>query len=148
MKVTEWINQHPGQVRTIAASSTLDEAIDVLLSEQCCLRDIYVVSEQGSVIGHLSYKKVIHMFLAEHKPVHTRRQIMERVARGGVSEWMDTHFAYARQDEELDNVINRQLEQDMEDMPVIDEQGKLLGVINMRKVLQMMREMDKEEMSI
>jgi Mg/Co/Ni transporter MgtE len=36
----------------------------------------------------------------------------------------------------------------MEDMPVIDEQGKLLGVINMRKVLQMMREMDKEEMSI
>jgi CBS-domain-containing membrane protein len=135
MKVSDWIRQNPGMAVTVSAESTLEQVMDQLL-EQPCLRDIYIISEEGYVIGHLSHKKMTHLYLSEHRPVHTRRQIMERVAHGSARELMESHFAYALPDEELDDVLHRQLDHDVEDMPVLDERGILLGVINLTMVLR------------
>ena len=63
---------------------------------------------------------------------------MMRIAGGSARELMDTEFTFARPEEELDNVLHWQLEHDVEDMPVINGDGKLLGVINLRVVLREM----------
>jgi CBS domain-containing protein len=138
LKVSEWIHRNPGNTITVPPDWDLDKIIDRMLAEQC-IRDIYVVSEDGRVIGHLSHKKLVHLLLPEYQPVHTRRQIMERIAGGIAEEIMDSHFVFAQPDEELDNVIYRQLESDIEDMPVIDKEGKLLGTVNMTAALKAMR---------
>lgn len=138
MKVAEWINNHPDHVITVAPDCSLEEAMHQMLAEPC-LRDIYVVSEDGRLIGHLSHKKLAQTLLAEHRPVHTRRQIIERVAGGTARELMDSEFVHARPDEELDDVLHSQLEHDIEDLPVIDEEGVLLGVVNMSTVLKEMK---------
>jgi CBS-domain-containing membrane protein len=75
------------------------------------------------------------MVLIEHRPIHTRRQILERVARGSARELMETHFASARPEEELDDVLDHLLEHGVENMPVVDAGGRSLGVINLTEVL-------------
>jgi predicted transcriptional regulator len=142
LKVAEWIRCHPGLAITVAPDSSLEQVMDRMLEEPC-LRDVYVVSKEGKLIGHLSHKKLIHFILAEHRPVHTRRQIMERIVGGLAEELMDTEVVYAKPDEELDNVLNRQLEQDIDDMPVIDDHGIMLGVLNMNAVLRQIRKNKK-----
>jgi len=134
MKIAEWIQRHPAEVMTVSADASREQILAVLLSKPG-LRDIYVLADDGQVIGHLSHKKLARLVLAEHRPVHTRRQIIERIACGSAREIMSTHFATAQPEEELDNVLHRQLEHDVEDMPVIDSEGKLLGVINLTEVL-------------
>ncbi len=52
---------------------------------------------------------------------------------------MNSHVVYAMPDEQLDNVINRQLEHHLDDMPVIDKEGIMLGVININTVLREIR---------
>jgi predicted transcriptional regulator len=138
LKVSEWIHKNPGNTITVPPEWELDKIIDRMLEEQC-LRDIYVVSEDGHVIGHLSHKKLVRLLLSEQQPVHTRRQIMERVSEGTAQEIMESHFVFASPDEELDNVLYRQLDRDIEDMPVIDDESKLLGTVNMTAALKAMR---------
>ncbi len=142
MRVSDWIQAHPALAATIAQGAALEQAMDRML-DQACVRDLYIVTETGSIAGHLSHKKLAHLLLAEHRPVHTRRQLMERVASETVDELMYTHFVFAHPDEELDNVLHRQLEHEIEDMPVIDDQGTVLGVINLSTMLREMRREDE-----
>ena len=138
MRVWDWIQAHPGLAVTITQGAALEQAMDRMLS-QACVRDLYIVTETGSIAGHLSHKKLAHLLLAEHRPVHTRRQLMEQVASETVDELMDTDFVFAQPDEELDNVRHRQLEHEIEDMPVIDTRAPCWGVINLSAVLREMR---------
>jgi Mg/Co/Ni transporter MgtE len=138
MKISEWLALHPFPPITVKSHSSLNEAVDRLLEEPC-FRDIYVISETGMLLGHLSHRRLIQFFLAEHRQVHTRRQIIERVAVGPAEEFMDHHYVSAHPEEELDNVLHRQLQHDLVDLPIIDEEGKLVGVLNMNMVLREMR---------
>jgi CBS domain-containing protein len=138
MKVREWIAHHPGRLITVDPQSAFESALDLLL-ETACLRDVYVVDDDGRPLGHLSHARLAHLLLAGERPSHTRRQILERVSPGAVGELMDPHFAFARPDEELDEVLHRQLEARIEDMPVIDGQGRLVGAVNLSAVLKALR---------
>ena len=69
---------------------------------------------------------------------------MERVSGGTAHELMNSEFVYARPDEELDNVLFRQLDHNIEDMPVIDDKGVLLGTVNMTAAIKEIRKADSE----
>ncbi len=140
MKVAEWLGRFPGSILVLAPESTLEQAVERMLSE-AGVHDIYVVSSGNVVLGHLSPWKLTALFLTEHHAGHTRRQIMDRIAVGTAEELMDAEFVFARPDEELDNVVCRFIEFDVQDIPVLDEQGGLAGAINLNAVL---REMLKE----
>lgn len=142
MKVHEWIAANPGTALTVVPDASLPAIIDELLREPG-LRDVYVVSEEGQVIGHLSHERLIRTVLAEHRPRHTRRQLMEKVAGGPARELMNAHFPTAAPDEELDNVLHRQLDHDIEDMVVVDSDGLLIGAVSLTAVLRALRDADR-----
>ena len=139
MKVSDWIDAHPGAAPTVAPDASLVTMIEELLRRPGA-RDVYVVSEEGRVIGHLSYKRLIRSVLAEHHRWPTRRQLMEKVAGGPARELMNSHFPTASPDEKLDNVLHRQLEHDIEDMVVVDSDGVLLGAVSLTAVLAALRD--------
>lgn len=139
MKVSEWIRHHRGAVITVSPELSLQELLERLLHEPC-LRDLYVVEDGDKLIGHVSHKRIAHLILAPHRPVHTRREIMERVAGGSARELMQTEFPSAHPDEDLDSVLHRQLEHDVEDMPVVGDDGTLLGAVNLSAVLRAVHE--------
>ena len=134
MKVAEWLEKHPRKLVTVREDCTLDQATSRILSESC-VKDIYVISEKNQILGHIPFIKLARLTLVEHSPFHTRSQILERVTSGCACDLMETHFASADPDEEVDDTLHRLLEHRIEDMPVIDEQGSLLGAINLLDVL-------------
>jgi len=142
MKVSEWIAANPGAAPTVAPDASLAAIIEELLRRPGA-RDVYVVSEEGRVIGHLSHKRLIRSVLAEHHPWPTRRQLMDKVAGGPARELMNSHFPTASPDEKLDNVLHRQLEHDIEDLVVVDSDGVLLGAVSLTAVLEALRDANR-----
>lgn len=134
MKVSEWLQKHPRELITVQEGCTLDQATSRILSESC-VKDIYVVNGEQQIIGHIPFMKLARLTLAEHSPIHTRSQIMERVTCGCACDLMETHFASADPSEEMDETLHRLLEHHIEDMPVINGQGDCLGAINLLDVL-------------
>ena len=135
MTAAEWIACHPSHIVTTPAGSSVEEVIE-LMAGQPGLRDLYVVSGP-EILGHISIRVLAAMVLAEHRPRHTRSQILARVTSGSeLRDLMDVRFVSARVGEELDDVLNRQFEHGIEDMPVLDDEGRLVGGINLTEVLQ------------
>ncbi len=135
MKVAEWFQRYPNQAITVSGNLSLNKIAKQMLEHS--VRDLYVVDDQQCVLGHIAHKKLAHLLLAEHKPTHTRSQIMERVAVSNCAEdIMETHFVCALPNEQLDNTINRMLEHDIEDMAIVTESGTLLGGINLSDILK------------
>ena len=61
---------------------------------------------------------------------------MDRISAGAAQDLMNPHFTSARSDEQLGNVLDRMLEHDIEDLPVLDAQRQLVGAISLTTVLQ------------
>ena len=134
MKVADWLKQHPVHAGVVQEDWELEQVMAKLLGNSR-LNDLYVLDDQDKVVGHLSYKKLAKLVLAEHCPTHTRSQILERVVPGTASELMEPHFASAGLDENVNEVVYRQLDHWVEDLPVIDAQGELVGVMNLSDIL-------------
>lgn len=135
MRVSEWTARHRSTVITVPAESSLQELLDRLLREPC-LRDLYVVDDANRLIGHVTHTRIAHLILGRHRPVHTRRQLMDQVACGSARELMHTDFPSAHPGEDLDSVLHRQLENDVEDMPVVADDGSLVGAVKLAEVLR------------
>jgi CBS domain-containing protein len=135
MKVSGWLAVQPNNIVTVAEDMPVDSVIERLLREPC-LRDVYVVDREGHLVGHISHKRLAEHLLSEQRPAHTRRQLMERVAGGTAKDFMNPSFTTAAPREELEDVLNRQLEMEIEDMPVLDREGKVVGAINLTNVLR------------
>jgi len=139
MRVSDWIRDHPGRVVTVPGDLSLEALLERVLEEPQP-HDLYVVDTTGALVGHISRGQVARLVLASHQPVHTRRQIVQRVAPGSARELMHRHFPRARPDEELDSVLHRQLDQDIEDMPVVAEDGTPIGAVSLAEVLRAVRD--------
>ncbi|KTG16491.1 MULTISPECIES: CBS domain-containing protein [unclassified Guyparkeria] len=130
MKIADWLDLHPVTGVTVGRDASLEEAADALLGEPEC-RDIYVTDAEGRVVGHLGFRRLAGVLLSAHRPTHSRRQMLERVARGPVHEFMDRRFISARLDESVHHVLHPHMERRVEDIPVLDGEGRLAGVIRL-----------------
>ena len=130
--VSDWMATHPDAPVVISAKATMEEVAQALLANNS--RDAYVLDDD-KVVGHLSFCNMTNHLLAEHRPIHTHRQLFSRVTEPTAGEVMDSHFAYARCDESLCEVIHRQLERDVDTLVVLAEDDSLLGSIKLQELV-------------
>ncbi|MDH5357447.1 MAG: CBS domain-containing protein [Gammaproteobacteria bacterium] len=131
--VSEWLSLHPETPVVVAGKTPMREVALTLLANNS--RDAYIVDENNKVLGHLSFGKMTNHLLSEHRPIHTHRQLFARVTDPTAEEVMDPHFAYARCDESLCEVIHRQLERDVDTLVVLAEDNTLLGSVSLRDLV-------------
>lgn len=130
MKIAEWLKQHPVAGVTVRSGASLEAAASALLAVPES-RDVYVTDDEDRVVGHLGFRRIAGVLLSPHRPIHSRRQMLERVARGPVHEFMDRRFIAARPDENVHHVLHPHMERHVEDIPVLDDDGRLVGVIRL-----------------
>lgn len=135
MNTQEWIAAHAATALTLTGDHSLQEAARLLLdhSEQ---RDIFIVDAEQRVRGHLGFRHVAALLLAELRPEHTRRELIERITLGTVAEHMDDRVLCAGADEDIDDIFHQHMEHQVEDIPVVDEHRRLLGVIRLADLLR------------
>jgi len=135
MKVSEWLSTQDGITAVAAADLSIKQVAATFLAHPA-LRDLYIVSEQGEILGHIRHHRLAQVLLSEHLPVQPRHQIMERLFGSTAREIMEGDFVTAHPDEELDNVIHRMLEYRVDDLPVIDNANRIIGNINLTDIMR------------
>ncbi|WP_372590898.1 HPP family protein [Guyparkeria sp.] len=135
MKAGNWLEAHPRRAVTVAADDPLSMAAQALLDEPES-RDVYVLDDDGRVRGHLGFRRLAGILLAHLRPTHSRRQLIERITPGTVDEYMDERVLCVRHDERISDVFHQHMERRVEDIAVIDDDGRLLGVIRVRDLLK------------
>ncbi|NOQ82217.1 MAG: CBS domain-containing protein [Methylophaga sp.] len=133
ISVAQWLANHPEFPVLVSATATMHEVANDLLKENS--RDAYILDGENKVIGHLSFGNVTNHLLSEHRPIHTHRQLFSRIIEPAAEEIMDPHFAYARTDETLCEVIHRQLERGVDTLVVLADDGTLQGSIKLRELV-------------
>jgi CBS domain-containing protein len=139
MQVSEWIKSHRAKPVTVEPDADIAGIATAFLS-RLGLRDVYVVSREGLVLGFVRHRRLVQLLLAEHLPIQSGHQIIERVCGGCARELMEADFVTAHPAEELDNVLNRMIQFEVEDMPVVDDAGRIVGNINLTAVLRSVHE--------
>ncbi|MFP4251474.1 MAG: CBS domain-containing protein [Guyparkeria sp.] len=135
MKASDWLAAHPADGVTLSPEATLPEAAAMFLAHPE-VRDLYVVDADGRVVGHLGFRRLAGLLLAHLRPTHSRRQLVERVTAGCVREHMDDHVLCMRPDERISEVLHHHMERRIEDIPVVDADRRLLGVIRVADLLR------------
>lgn len=141
MKASEWLKIHPVKALTIAGESSLQEAARMLLDDPEG-RDLFVLDAAGRVSGHLGFWHVATLLLGELRPTHSLREVIERITLGNVAEHMDDRMMCVGVDEDIDDILHKHdlfqqhVERRVEDIPVVDEQHRLLGVIRLSDLLR------------
>ncbi len=135
MKVSDWIKSHPAQPVTVTKDEPMAQVVATFLSHEG-LRDLYITSPEDRIIGVVRHRRLVRLMLAQHLPIQTRHEIMERVSGGIVEDIMERDYVSAKPQEVLDNVLNRMIQYEVEDMPVIDDANRAIGNINLTDMLR------------
>ncbi|HSH57772.1 MAG TPA: CBS domain-containing protein [Halomonas sp.] len=147
MKTSEWVATHPVKALTVVGECSLQEAARVLLDDGGG-RDLFVLDDEGRVCGHLGFWHVSTLLLAKLRPTHSLRELVERITLGSVADHMDDRVMCAGPDEDIDDILYRHdlfqqhVERRVEDIPVVDENRRLLGVIRLSDLLRNTLETD------
>lgn len=141
MKTSEWLKTHPVRALTVAGECSLQDAARMLLDDPEG-RDLFVLDAEGRVCGHLSFWHVATLLLAELRPTHSLRELIERITLGPVADHMSDRVMCAGVDEDVDDILyqhdlfQQHVERRVEDIPVVDDQRRLLGVIRLSDLLR------------
>lgn len=141
MTIREWLKTHPVKALTLPGESSLEDAARMLLND-LERRDLFVLNEDGHVCGHLGFWHVTTLLLAELRPTHSLRQVFERITLGTVADHMDDQVMCIGVDENIEeflyqhDLFQQHIERRVEDIPVIDEEKRLLGVIRLSDLLR------------
>lgn len=141
MKISEWLKIHPVKALTLPGESSLEDAARMLLND-LERRDLFILDAEGQVCGHLGFWHLTTLLLAELRPTHSLRQVFERITLGCVADHMDDQVMCVGADENIEELLyqhdlfQQHVERRVEDIPVIDEQKCLLGVVRLSDLLR------------
>lgn len=141
MKTSEWLKAHPVKALTIAGECSLQDAARQLLNDPEG-RDLFVLDAEGCVRGHLGFWHVTTLLLAELRPTHSLREMIERITLGSVADHMNDRVMCVGDNEEVDDILyqhdlfQQPAERRVEDIPVVDDQKRLIGVIRLSDLLR------------
>ncbi|MTI62477.1 CBS domain-containing protein [Methylophaga sp.] len=133
LSVTEWLQKHPAMLVSVSPDTDILDIVRAMLAHES--RDAYVI-ENGRVRGHLSFNKLVNHLFSHDRPVHSHRQLFARVSAATAEELMDPHFAYCREDEQINQILHRQLQCDVSDLVVLATDNTPIGVIKLTEVVR------------
>jgi len=129
MKVTEWLQKHTAKYCQLLIDEEIETILNKVIQHPQQI-DYYVINHEQQVVGYIPLNKLANYVFAEHQPAQTRRQIFERIASGNAEELMTRHFSFCYEDEELDDITHRFIENNLKLIPVLDQDKKLISYID------------------
>ncbi len=131
MKVSEALTQIAGlPYMEVGGEVTLEEISD-MIKDQRQVRGIYVVDAEARLIGTLSLGVLIrHLTAARKQPWFHARSLLARLTSTNVIDLMDKNVVYARQEEELNEVLDRMIRNNIKEVPVVDDERRIKAVLS------------------
>ncbi len=109
-------------------------------------RCAYVVDEQGQLLGMVTLKALVEHIFAHHylggKPAEG--SMFDIIHTENALQLAATQPVYVTENEPLDQAIEKMLNSDLQEVPVVDEEGVVVGDINLLDLLSMWMESSSE----
>ncbi len=126
---------------TVTAASTLRQAVDAIL-DSGITRKCYVVDTDGKLRGTITIqtlmRHVAYRLGARPPGVISWFRFLREIGSEVVTDFMAKPVVVTRQTVILD-IVRRVVEENLNDFPLVDEQGKLIGEVNTYDLLKATR---------
>jgi CBS domain-containing protein len=121
MSLLEWCDEGPATVSVLA---TVQDAIRTMLDKD--VGAVAVTDEHGVVAGMFTERDVLGKFALSGRPAHATP----------VRELMSPMVEMATSETTAGEALQVMLERHYRHMPIVDEQGKVLGILSIRNILE------------
>ena len=121
MTLLKWCDEGPA---TVSVEATVDEAIRTMIDKT--VGAVAVIDEQGIVAGMFTERDVLAKFALSGRDPKTTP----------VREMMSSIVEMATEETTPGEALAVMLERHYRHMPIVDEQGKVLGVCSIRNILE------------
>src|SRR5450755_5040475 len=121
MSLLKWCDEGPA---TVSLQATVADAINTMLEKQ--VGAVGVIDEQGVVAGMFTERDVLAKFALSGRDAKTTP----------VRELMSPMVEMATDENTPAEALKVMLERHYRHLPVVDEQGKVLGILSIRNILE------------
>lgn len=121
MSLLEWCDEGPA---TVSAMATVEEAVNKMLDKD--VGAVAVIDEQGVVAGMFTERDVLAKFALSGRDA----------AATPVRELMSPMVEMATEETTPAEAFKVMLERHYRHLPIVDDQGKVLGILSIRNILE------------
>ena len=101
------------------------------------LHHLCVIDAAGRLLGLINLKRLFKSIFSHHIAADAMVSNLLRLHTATTSgEIMHTHVITATEDDSLDEVIRRMIAHNIREIPVLDEQGRVIGFLSMLIIMQ------------
>lgn len=95
-------------------------------------RQLYVVDENGHLLGNITIASLVkHLFIHHHGTSINPRHLLAAMTAETAEDLMLEKPLSAGMDEKIDKVLEKMVAKNVEEVPVLDEAGKVIGDVTM-----------------
>src|ERR1022692_895214 len=121
MSLLKWCDEGPA---TVSLQATVDDAIQTMLEKQ--VGAVAVIDEHGVVAGMFTERDVLAKFALSGRDA----------AATPVRELMSPMVEMATEETTAAEAFKVMLERHYRHLPIVDDQGKVLGILSIRNILE------------
>jgi len=118
----------------------IDDSIEMILStalRHSHAHDFCVVDKDKALLGVINIKRIFRTIFFHHTSRHTMiRRLIDLTSAQNAGDIMLADPMTVRESETLDEVILKMIKHDLGELPVVDDEGRLLGVLTVHRILQ------------
>jgi CBS domain-containing protein len=144
MKVKDIIEE---TVYSIEKEKSLSEAVEKM--DEFGVDGLVVINEEGNVLGYITQGDIIRAVLLSYEELAEEGLLAEVEEKRAalalskkVSEAMSTPPLVVREETPLMRVLSLMAIKRVECLPVVDDKGKLVGIVSRRGVLRALKEVE------
>lgn len=127
-----------GEPAVVKKGAMLKDAIDAIVNKKPTTRKVYVVDEKGVLQGTITIETLMQQVgyrIGVRKPgAISFFKFLSGIFKEKVEDFMTPSVAISRKDPLL-STIKLMVENHLNDLPVVDEDGKLIGELNSLEIL-------------
>jgi len=132
MKVSEALTQLSSLPFLVVDGDCTLEEVSAKIKDQRQVRGIYIKDPDGRLQGTLSLGVLIrHLTTPRHKPLFHVRSWLARLTSGKVGDLMDKYVVLAKPDEEVVDVLERMIDTNIKEIPVVDHDRRIIAVLSL-----------------
>lgn len=116
--------------------STIQHVIDAMIQFDHS-RVVYVQDEAGKLCGAISLGALAkHVFSRSHEPQIHARVLISMITAETAKDIMQKRPVFALKNEEVGSVLKRMIESNAKEIPILDEERRVIGDITMLDLLK------------
>jgi CBS domain-containing protein len=127
MQVKECYRTVTQEASTVAAEASVQEVVQTILKDMVS-RTVFVVDNDKKLMGAIQVKTILHMLGAKYT-AEDSINLIHKIIGGKASGIMIKAPSVGLQDN-LDDAVKKIVESEIQDLPVVDGQGRVIGELN------------------